>query len=100
MAEDDVGPGGDTLQLIEISILLPCGISGCAQMTHRARIERAPESAALYLLLPLCDLHLRRLGAPADAPASASDGPAHGVADGIADGAADPSDSVGPVAAR
>ncbi|HEY8325013.1 MAG TPA: hypothetical protein VIG77_11015 [Ktedonobacterales bacterium] len=100
MAEDDVGPGGDTLQLIEISILLPCGISGCAQVTHRARIERAPESAALYLLLPLCDLHLRRLGAPADAPASASDGPAHGVADGIADGAADPSDSVGPVAAR
>lgn len=96
MAEDDVGPGGDTLQLIEISILLPCGISGCAQVTHRARIERAPESAALYLLLPLCDLHLRRLGAPADAPASASDGPAHGVADG----AADPSDSVGPVAAR
>lgn len=100
MAEDDVGPGGDTLQLIEISILLPCGISGCAQVTHRARIERAPESAALYLLLPLCDLHLRRLGAPADAPASASDGPAHGIADGIADGAADPSDSVGPVAAR
>jgi hypothetical protein len=96
MAEDDVGPGGDTLQLIEISIFLPCGISGCTQMTHRARIERAPESAALYLLLPLCDLHLRRLSAPADAPATMSDGPAHDVADG----AADPSDSVGPVAAR
>jgi hypothetical protein len=92
MAEDTVGPGGDTLQLIEISILLPCGISGCTQMTHRARIERAPESTALYLLLPLCELHLRRLSAPADAPISAPDA--------LADGAADPSDSVGPVAAR
>lgn len=96
MAEDDEEPGSDTLQLIEISVLLPCGISGCAQMTHRARIERHPDHPALYLLLPLCDLHLRRLSAPADAPTAApKDSPVS-----TPDGSADPSDSVGPVAAR
>lgn len=80
------------MQLIEISVLLPCGVSGCAQMTHRARIERHPDHPALYLLLPLCDLHLRRLNAPADAP---TDAPASAP-----NGSADSSDSVGPVAAR
>lgn len=92
MAEDDEEPGSDTLQLIEVSALLPCGVSGCAQMTHRARIERHPDHPALYLLLPLCDLHLRRLNAPADAP---TDAPASAP-----NGSADSSDSVGPVAAR
>lgn len=96
MAEDDEVPGSDTLQLIEISVLLPCGVSGCAQMTHRARIERHPDHPALYLLLPLCDLHLRRLSAPADAPTDApTDAPASAP-----NGSADSSDSVGPVAAR
>lgn len=96
MAEDDEEPGGDTLQLIEISVLLPCGISGCAQMTRHARIERHPDHPALYLLLPLCDLHLRRLSAPADAPTVAPNAaPAT-----TPDGPVDPADSVGPVAAR
>lgn len=92
MAEDDEEPGSDTLQLIEVSALLPCGVSGCAQMTHHARIERHPDHPALYLLLPLCDLHLRRLSAPAPAP---TDAPASAP-----NGSADSSDSVGPVAAR
>ncbi|HEX8729118.1 MAG TPA: hypothetical protein VF739_10865 [Ktedonobacterales bacterium] len=96
MAEDGGGPGSETLQLIEISILLPCGISGCTQKTHHARIERHPESAALYLLLPLCDLHLRRLSGSPDAPPSA----ASDQTDDLAGGEADPSDSVGSVAAR
>ena len=73
MAADDVEGGGDSLRLIEISAPLPCGISGCGQMTRRARIERDPESAALYLLLPLCDSHLRSLSAAAGATPPADD---------------------------
>lgn len=73
MAAEGEGCGGDDLRLIEISAPLPCGISGCGQMTRRARIERDPERAALYLLLPLCDAHLRSLSAAAGATPPADD---------------------------
>lgn len=73
MAAEDEGCGGDSLRLIEVSAPLPCGINGCGQMTRRARIERDPESVALFLLLPLCDAHLRGLSAAAGATSSADD---------------------------
>lgn len=54
----------DTLT-IEFSPPLPCGIASCGRLTRHARIERDPETPALWRLLPICETHLARLTASA-----------------------------------
>lgn len=55
----------DDTQTIEISPPLPCGIASCGRLARHARIERDPETPALWRLLPICETHLASLTASA-----------------------------------
>jgi hypothetical protein len=71
MAADHELSAGDSLLRIEINPSLPCGIGVCGQPARHARIERDPRYAALWRLLPICDVHLRSLDAAGRAVATA-----------------------------
>lgn len=55
----------DELLTIEISQPLPCGVAHCDQPARRGRIERDPDTSALWRLLPICEKHLASLAAGA-----------------------------------
>jgi hypothetical protein len=55
----------DEVLTIEISQPLPCGVAHCDQPARRGRIERDPETGALWRLLPICEKHLASLAAGA-----------------------------------
>ncbi len=65
MAVDVDLPAGDRLLRIEINPALPCGIGGCGQPAHCARIERDLRYDALWRLLPICEFHILSLAAAA-----------------------------------
>ncbi|HEX8731985.1 MAG TPA: hypothetical protein VF725_07975 [Ktedonobacterales bacterium] len=74
MTADDSYSTGDSVLGIAINPPLPCGISDCGRPAQYARVERDPRYAALWRLLPICNLHQAQLAAAAaDVVASVDD---------------------------
>lgn len=72
MVTDQDLVAGDSLLRIEINPSLPCGIGGCGQPSHYARIERDLRYDALWRLLPICEAHLLSLDEAAARASAAS----------------------------